>query len=139
LILVDSSGLFAAIVGNQRGHEVVRRVIEAERGPFVLSPFVLAEVDYLVAEREGVDAELALLEEVEAGAYEVASFTNDDVGEARRVVDQYRDLNIGLADASLVVLAARLKTERVLTFDERHFRAIRAPSGRPFALLPADA
>jgi predicted nucleic acid-binding protein len=136
LILVDSSGLFAAIVGNQRGHEVVRRVIEAERGPFVLSPFVLAEVDYLVAEREGVDAELALLEEVEAGAYEVASFTND---EARRVVDQYRDLNIGLADASLVVLAARLKTERVLTFDERHFRAIRAPSGRPFALLPADA
>lgn len=139
MILVDSSALFAAVVGRQRGHGAVRRVIDSDPGPFILSPFVLAEVDYLLVDREGVEAELALLDEVDAGAYELAAFTSDDVGEAKEVIAAYRDLRIGLADASLVVLAGRLRTERVLTFDERHFRALRAPSGRPFVVLPADA
>jgi hypothetical protein len=37
----------------------------------------------------------------------------------------------------------RVESERhqihdVLTLDERHFRAIDGPGGRPFGLLPAD-
>lgn len=139
MILVDTSGLYAAAVRRQRAHEAVRRAMEAHAGPFVLSPFVLAEVDYFLARWEGIDAELALLSEIEAGAYDLASFDNLDVGEARRVIETYRDLNIGLADASLVVLAGKLGTERILTLDERHFRVLRAPSGRPFTLLPADS
>ena len=47
--------------------------------------------------------------------------------------------NIGLADASIVVLANRYDTDRVLTLDERHFRALRTLDGKPFTLLPADA
>ena len=48
-------------------------------------------------------------------------------------------LELGLADASIAVLAARLDADAVLTLDERHFRALRGPGGRPFRLLPADA
>lgn len=139
MILVDSSALYAAVVRSQSAHEAVRRVIEAEEGPYVLSPFVLAEVDYLLTDREGVDAELALLTEIETGAYELASFNSRDVGEARQLIQRYRDLEIGLADASLVGLAGRLGTDHILTLDERHFRVLRTPSGRPFTLLPADA
>ncbi len=51
----------------------------------------------------------------------------------------YRDLMIGLADASIVVLAGRYGTNRILTLDERHFRALWAPDGGHFTLLPADA
>ena len=46
---------------------------------------------------------------------------------------------IGLAEASIVVLAGRYGTERVLTLDERHFRALRTPAGERFTILPADA
>ena len=45
---------------------------------------------------------------------------------------------IGLADASVVVLAERYSCASVLTLDERHFRVLLA-NGRPFRLLPADA
>lgn len=45
---------------------------------------------------------------------------------------------IGLADASLVVLAARAATRSLLTLDERHFRAVRPQQGGAFRLLPAD-
>jgi len=57
---------------------------------------------------------------------------------AADVIDRYRDLEIGLADASIVVLAGREQTDRVLTLDERHLRALRTLGGRPFVLLPAD-
>jgi predicted nucleic acid-binding protein len=50
----------------------------------------------------------------------------------------YSDLQVGLADASIVVLAERHGSADVLTFDRRHFRAMRGPGGRPFRLLPDD-
>lgn len=107
--------------------------------PLVLSPFVLAELDYLVTARVGSRATRDLLEDVGQGAYELASIEPADVAQAASVIDRYHDLGIGLADASIVVLADRYGTDRVLTLDERHFRALRTLDGKPFTLLPADA
>lgn len=139
MILLDSSGLFAALVDTEVHYESARAPSSRASRPFVLSPFVLGEVDYLLTSSAGVDPELALLEDVAAGAYELASFDGDDVAAGRELIERYRDLGVGLADASIVVLAGRYGTDLVLTLDERHFRALRAPSGRPFTLLPADA
>ncbi|HWO71465.1 MAG TPA: PIN domain-containing protein [Actinomycetota bacterium] len=139
MIVLDTSGLLAAIDGAQRFHEAVRAVVERDPGPFLLSPFVLAETDYLLATRVGVDAELALLREVAARAYELVPFGPGEVAEATDLIEQYRPLGIGLADASVVVIAARHGTTRVLTLDERHFRAVRPLRGRTFRILPADA
>jgi hypothetical protein len=36
------------------------------------------------------------------------AFSGDDLAQARAVIDRYRDLGVGLADASIVVLAGRL-------------------------------
>jgi len=139
VILLDASGLFAFLNDRQPKHADMQRVLEIESGPLVLSPFVLAEVGYLVQARAGVDAELALLADVAAGAYALEALSADDVAEAADVVERYRDLRIGLADASIVVLAGRYRTNRVLTLDERHFRSLRTPQGEPFVILPADA
>lgn len=139
MILLDASGLFAALDRRQPQHQSVRLILEASRGPFVLSPFVLAETDYLVLKHSGVEAELTFLGDVAAGAYELADFTDGDVRAAAEVAATYREHEIGLADASIVVLAGRYANDRVLTLDERHFRALRTPAGRPFTILPADA
>jgi hypothetical protein len=139
LIVVDTSGLFAALDADSRAHEAARAVLVAERDPPLLSPFVLAELDYLIAARLGPVTAVGLLEDVAAGAYALASFAASEVGAVTTVLRRYDDLALGLADASLVVLAERHGTERVLTLDERHFRALRTATGRPFTLLPADA
>lgn len=52
---------------------------------------------------------------------------------------RYEDVDAGLADLIAVVIAARYRTKRLLTFDERHFRALRPLDGGRFTLLPADA
>lgn len=138
-LLLDSSGLLAAIDSRQEGHVEVGEVFgRYDLGPLLLSPFVLAELDYMVMTRMGPLQELALLEEVARGAYRLEPFSNSDVAEAAAVIGRYSDLGLGLADASIVVLANRYDVLDVLTFDERHFRVVEGPGGRPFRLLPAD-
>jgi len=139
VILLDTSGLLSAIDRSQRHHEAARRALEAAAPPWILSPFVLAELDYLLATRVSQDAERALLAEVGRGVYRLESFDGPEIEAAERIIGRYRALQIGLADASLVVLANRHGIRDVLTLDERHFRALRGPGGRPFRLLPADA
>jgi hypothetical protein len=135
-VLLDTGGLLAAMFPDQRRHEECAGALREARGRLVLSPFVLAELDYLVGKLAGVDVQLALLDEVVRGAYELAPFSAHEVGLARDLAARYRDLRIGLADASIVVLARRLSDPDVLTVDERHFRVLAAE--HPLRLLPAD-
>jgi predicted nucleic acid-binding protein len=139
VILLDTSGLLAAIDGGQRTHRACAEVLATRPGPFLLSPFVLAELDYMLGTRVGPAAQEALLGEVARGAYQLEPFLAADVAAAQLVTARYRSLNLGIADASLVVLAERHGLRDILTLDERHFRALRTSKGRPFRLLPADA
>jgi predicted nucleic acid-binding protein len=138
VIVLDTSGLLAALDAEQRHHEPAREVLAADPGPLLLSPFVLAELDYLLMDRIGPHAELALLGEVAGGAYDLVPFGVDEVATAAELVGRYGELRIGLADASIAVIAAAAKTTRLLTLDERHFRALRPLWGEAFTLLPAD-
>ena len=125
MTLLDTSGLLAAVVA-------------AAKGPLLLSPFVLAELDYLIATRVGPTAQADLLEEVVRGAYRLETFGAADVALVRDVIARYPELRLGLADASIVVLAARHGTRDVLTLDQRHFRTVRTLDRKRFRLLPTD-
>jgi uncharacterized protein len=139
LIVLDTSALFAALDRAEPMHERCAAVLSVEEGVLILSPFVLAELDYLLVRELGIDFELEVLNEVAAGTYELVTFDANEIAAAHELIARYRDLRIGLADASIVVLAGRYGTDRVLTLDERHFRTLRAPSGGPLTILPADA
>jgi len=138
LILVDTNAVLQLVSSTARHHGDIQRIVDEVSGPFLLSPFVLAELDYMLGKRHGQAAQLALLGEVAEGAYELAEFGRSDVERAVAVMRRYEDLQVGLADASIVVLAERHGSSDVLTFDRRHFRAMRGPGGRPFRLLPDD-
>jgi uncharacterized protein len=139
LIIADTSGLLAAFARDQRDHARAKAALESDPGPVVMSPYVLADLDYHLLKRPGIDAELHFLTDVAAGVFELATFGKSDIARALSVVTRYRDMRIGIADASLVVLAERYGTTRILTLDERHFRAIRPLHADAFTLLPADA
>ena len=135
-MIADTSGLLAFFNRSEPQHDAARSVVAALDAPLVVSPYVVAELDYLVATRVGVEAELAVLEELTGGAYDLTSFEADDVARAAAVIAKYRDLSVGLADASIVVLADRHRTREVLSLDHRHFDVLRPLSGGRFKLLP---
>lgn len=139
MIVLDTSGVLAAVDGRQAHHDAAARALRQAEGPRLLSPLVLAELDYLVRTRLGRQAQLGLLRDVTAGAYQLERFEAGDVASAAQVIDRYGDLDLSLADASLVVLAERSGTADILTLDQRHFRAMTDSGGRPFRVLPADA
>ena len=139
MILLDASGLLAALHDRQRGHRESRDSLEQSAPPLILSPFVLAELDYMIGERIGERARLALLDEVKEGVYRLEPFSSADIAGAKAVIESYADLRISLADASIVVLSERYGVNDVLTLDERHFRVLRGAHGLPFRVLPADA
>lgn len=138
MILLDTSGLIAALDSGERTHARAAASLASATPPRLLSPFVLAELDYLLAARVGHAARTSVLEEVQRGAYQLQAFSGSDVAEALKVMHRHSDLGVSLADASIVVLAARHDARDVLTLDERHFRVLTV-NGRPFRLLPADA
>lgn len=139
LLVVDTSGLLALLDRREILHGPVSELVASDSGPLYLSPFVLQEVDYLVSRRIGSDRALRVLEDVAAGAYHLEAFGTVDLAVALAVMRRYLDLSLGLADASIVVIAARRGTDRILTLDERDFRTLRPLQGGSFTLLPADA
>lgn len=123
MILIDTSGLLSALDESQRYHRECASLLAKASTPLLLSPFVLAEIDYLLMRHVGPSAQAALLEEIARGVYQLEPFGPADIARAKDVVNRYADLEIGLADASIVVLAERHGVTEVLTLDQRHFRA----------------
>lgn len=138
MILLDTSGILAALFDDQNQHQPCADVLQHAEPPLILSPFVLAEVDYLIQKFAGTKAELLFLEEVSRGAFELASFDQEDIRRAQEIMMRYHDLAIGLADASIVVAAEQYDCRDVLTLDLRHFRALRSSGRKSFRILPAD-
>jgi predicted nucleic acid-binding protein len=135
-VIVDTSALLAFFDTDEPDHAAVTTIVETATEPLVVSPYVVAELDYLVASRLGVSARLALLRELAGGAWDLAAFGAEDLARARAVVERYADQSIGLADASNVILAARYQTRTVVTLDRRHFGVLRPIDGGSFSVLP---
>ncbi|MEP7379263.1 MAG: PIN domain-containing protein [Chloroflexota bacterium] len=135
-MIIDTSALLAYFDTDEPDHEAVKLVIEEATEPLIVSPYVVAEVDYLVASRLGVAAELTVLKELSGGAWDLPAMEAEDIGRACSVIDRYADQRLGIADASIVVLAARYRTRTIVTLDHRHFDVVRPLGGGRFQVLP---
>lgn len=135
-VVVDTSALLAYFDASEPDNAAVSDAIDATSDLLIVSPYVVAELDYLVATRHGVDAELAVLDQLTSGAWELADFRVPELKQARTIIARYHDQEIGVADASNVVLAERYRTRTILTLDRRHFDVLRSSTGDPFTVLP---
>ena len=137
MIIADTSGLLAAFDRSERRHAAVIPHLTGSEA-LVVSPYVVAELGQLVGTRMGTRSEVQVMTELAGGGYELACLDRQDVLRAVDVMERYADLDIGITDASLVVLSERHGTTDILTLDERHFRVLQPLQGGSFTLLPAD-
>ena len=103
-------------------------MLENSSEELVVSPYVVAELDYLVATRLGVEVELGVLGELAGGAWELPAVGPDDLNAMMSVIKKDRDQEVGVADSN-VVLAARYRTRTVATWTD----GISMCSGRSLA------
>ena len=139
-LIIDTSGYLAGLVKAHPLRDAVRETLAEAHDPPVISPLVVAELDYMVLDRIGVKAEAKVLDELTGGAYDLADISLDDLSAGRDLSVKYASLKIGLTDAVNMILAARYQTSEILTLDERHFRAATplTPKFPAYRLLPMD-
>jgi predicted nucleic acid-binding protein len=138
MIVIDASAVIAYFNAAERRHEAVADWLEGVDEELVTTPLVLAEIDYVLDRRAGAQATEALWADLEEGIYSVCWWS----GALAETIDAARGARrrIGLADASLVALAAHVGTTTIATLDERHFRHLKpAVGGDAFILIPEPA
>jgi len=138
-LVVDAAPLVAIADEREPRREEILELLLSERGGLFVPAPVTAEIDYLLGKRFGPPARRAFLEDLAARRYESPGLDASDYAAALELDRRYADLDIGLADLSIAVIARKLGTRRILTFDERHFRAVRPLQGGVFVLLPTDS
>ena len=137
-LICDTSGLFALYDISSAVHTATVAVVEVEAGELFVPVVLLVEIDYLLHSRLGADAARDFFRSVEAGEFTLIPFLPAEVVRCGELLTQYRDMNIGLADAAVVATAERLAMPRLLCLDQRHFRAIQPRGLGHFVLSPAD-
>jgi predicted nucleic acid-binding protein len=138
-LLIDTAPIVALADPQEPQRAAILDVLTTEPGPLVIPAPTTAEIDYLLGRRFGAQARRAFLTDLAAGRFTVAARARGDYASVLELERRYDDLDLGLADCALITLADRHGTIRLLTFDERHFRAITPLRGEAFTLLPADA
>jgi len=135
-VIVNTSAILAFFDRDEPDHEALAAVLAEAAEPLVVSPYVIAEVDYLIGNRLGVAAEITALRELAGGAWDLATIDAIELARTVPILQRYADHAIGVADASNVVLADRYQTTTIATLDRRPFSVLRPLSGGYFAIVP---
>lgn len=136
-LILDTGPLYASLDRTDRDHAACRALIEGADEPLLIPAPVLVEVDYWIHQRLTAGALVALLADIEAGAYRIADLVPGDYARVRELCDRYADADIGFVDAAVLAVVERLGESKLATLDRRHFALLRPRHRDSIELLPA--
>jgi hypothetical protein len=136
-LILDTGPLYASLDRSDQDHVACRALIEGAHETLVIPAPVLVEVDYWIQQRLNPGVLVALLADIEAGAYVVADLVREDYTRIRELCDRYADADIGFVDAAVLAIVERLRESKLATLDRRHFGLLRPRHLESIELLPA--
>lgn len=137
-LLVDTSFLFALMNSNERHHAACVQTASTVKGRLIVPLTVLPEIAYLLDSRLGHHVMRQFVHQITQPVWTLVAPDSADLVRAASVLDQYQDSRLDFVDATLVAIAERLRIERILTLDRRHFQIIRPSHCTAFELLPTN-
>lgn len=136
MIVVDTGVAYAAADRDDPDHAASAEVLRIHAGELVIPVPVIVETSWLVSDRLGPAEEVGFLRSVNAGELRRVDLDQAEWERATELVEQYSDLNLGLVDASIVVVAERLGITTLATLNHRDFRVVRPRHTHAFELIP---
>lgn len=131
-ILLDTGCIVALLDRSERRHAECVQAVEDLTAPLATCEAVIAEACWLLRTIPG--APEAVLENVEAGVFELPFRLASASRSIRGLMKKYSRVPMDLADACLVHLADELGTGKILTLDS-DFRVYRWRKTRAFDCL----
>jgi hypothetical protein len=111
--------------------ELIRR----EQGGLVVPTPVIPEVDHLLGQRLGVEAQILFYQALLDRHYILVGLPPEGYLRVYELNRKYRNLELGFVDAAVLATAEILGLGRIATTDRRDFEIVRASI--PIELLPA--
>jgi hypothetical protein len=133
-LIVDTGPLVSLLDATDPDHERCATLLTETSEARVVPSFVLVEVEYLL--RPWPQAFRALLAEFDAGGFELLELPVHWLLRAGALLEEYRDLALGLVDAGVVAATELLDEPKLATLDHRHFTIVRPAHVPALTLLP---
>jgi uncharacterized protein len=135
-MVIADTGFWLAVANEKDGaHKRAVRALDELSEPLVTTWPVMTETCHLLLARLGLKAELSFVRGLAAGAFTVFELASAHRARVLTLMQQYADLPMDLADASLVILAEYLGHGRILSTDTRDFQTYRWKNNKPFENL----
>ena len=133
-LIIDTGPLVALLDETDPDHERCAALLQGTNERRIVPVLVLVEVEYLL--RPWPEAFAALLADFAAGGFELLELPIEWLLRAAKLLEQYRDLSLGLVDASVVASTEMLDETKLATLDHRHFSVVQPAHTTGLTLLP---
>ncbi len=133
-VVVDSGPLLAVALRRDQAHELAASLIDYGGRDLLIPDPVVTECDDFLRRRDAHEGARRLLDALVAGVWIRVPLQPTLFAQAVAIDAHYRDLGLGLVDASVMAVAASTGSA-ILTFDFGHFRAAPPLSGGAWDLV----
>lgn len=127
-IILDTSAIIGVMDRDFEKHLKLKDLVTDDRNLLIIPSPIISEISYILNKRFGVEIELLFLKEILKNAFQLEVIRFTDIIRIVEILEKYKDLNIGYVDASIVAISERLKINKILTLDRRHFEIL-TPKG----------
>ena len=123
-IILDTSAVIGLMDKKYKKHENLKTIFTEKDNLYILPSTTIGEICYMLNSRFGSKVELIFLEEIVKTSFQLELLKDMDIIRIIEILKKYGTLNIGYVDASIVAIAERLKINKILTLDRKHFEII---------------
>ncbi|MGH8248121.1 MAG: type II toxin-antitoxin system VapC family toxin [Gammaproteobacteria bacterium] len=134
-LLLDTGAFVALVDRSEDRHNDCVAVLEGWRGLVLTTEPILTETLHLVGPRWR--AQEICLDFFLRGAFVLIPTSRATLVRAAALMEQYQDVPMDYADATLVALAEDVSTNLVFTLDRRGFLTYRIRGKKPFEIAPS--
>lgn len=117
MTLTDAGPLIAIIDADEPDHAACVEVLDHVAPPLITTWPAFTEAMYLLGRGGGITGQRALWRLVQTGRLAIAELTPEGLARAARLMDQYSDRPMDLADATLVAYAEEQGLRTIFTLD----------------------
>jgi uncharacterized protein len=135
-LVLDTGPIVALLDAADPEHERCVAMVNDVREDLVVPAAVLVEVNYWLLKLYGPQPWQTFVEDIANGAYRLHHLDEQGLVRAAEIEHQYKSLDLGLVDVTVMVTCEQLAETKVATLDRRDFAVVRPAHCDSLTLLP---
>lgn len=122
--IIDTSAIISLVDRSCEHHHEISDIIKKTDLRLIVPSPVIPEACYMLNKKFGSSIEIKFIEEIISVNLHIEIIKFLDLSRIVEILKKYNTLDIGYVDAAIVAIAERLKINRILTFDRKHFNSL---------------